>query len=57
VPARNKKKKVARPVFDSIRKPVPPPSQRLGTEKREERIHPANRNAKHKKKIEAAEED
>lgn len=44
------KKKPARPVFDSIRKPTAPPSQKFGEEKPEEKIHPSLRKVKHKKK-------
>ncbi|MGI8789223.1 MAG: hypothetical protein ACR2HG_15900 [Pyrinomonadaceae bacterium] len=47
-----KKKKVARPVFDSIRKPTAPPGQKFGKEKPEEKARPANRKVKHKKKEE-----
>ena len=45
-----KKKKPVRPVFDSIRKPTAPPSQKFGEEKPEEKIHPSLRKVKHKKK-------
>jgi hypothetical protein len=45
-----KKKKKERPVFDSIRKPTPPPSHKIGNEKAEEKIHPAKRKVKHKKR-------
>jgi len=47
-----KKKKAERPVFDSIRKPVAPPSQTLGKAKPEEKAHPARRKIKHKNKQE-----
>ncbi len=43
------KKKVKRPVFDSIRKPVAPPGQKIGDHKPEEKAHPARRKVKHKK--------
>jgi hypothetical protein len=46
-----KVKKDERPVFDSIRKPTAPPSQKFGEEKPEEKIHPSRRKVKHKKKI------
>jgi hypothetical protein len=46
-----KRKKNENPIFDSIRKPMPPPSQRFGEERPEERAHPAKRKVKHKKKI------
>jgi len=48
-----KRKKNEKPIFDSIRKPMPPPSQRFGEEKPEDRAHPAKRKVKHKKKITA----
>jgi hypothetical protein len=44
-----KKKRAARPIFDSIRKPVPPPSKKIGTDKPEEKARPSGRKAKHKK--------
>jgi hypothetical protein len=43
------KKKEKRPVFDSIRKPVAPPSKKFGAPKREEKAYPARRKTKHKK--------
>jgi hypothetical protein len=43
-----KKKKPARPVFDSIRKPTAPPTRRIGKNKPEEKIHPTNRKTKYK---------
>jgi len=46
-----KKKKNKLPIFDSIRKAIPPPSQQFGEEKPEERAQPAQRKVKHKKKI------
>jgi hypothetical protein len=46
----SEKKKNRRPVFDSIRKPTAPASQRIGTAKPPERAHPAARKVKHKKK-------
>jgi len=45
-----KKKKVERPIFDSIRKPTAPPGQKIGQNKPEEKIHPSQRKIKHKKK-------
>lgn len=45
-----KKKNPERPIFDSIRKPVAPPNQKIGQDKPEEKIHPARRKIKHKKK-------
>lgn len=44
-----KKKKSDRQIFDSIRKPVAPPTKKIGTVKPEEKIHPARRKTKHKK--------
>ena len=45
-----KKKKPPRPVFDSIRKPTAPPSQKFGDAKAEEKVYPSRRKVKHKKK-------
>jgi hypothetical protein len=45
----SKKKKSDRPVFDSIRKPIAPPSRKIGKNKPEEKIHPTNRKSKHKR--------
>lgn len=50
-----KRKSKEMPVFDSIRKPVAPPSQKMGKEKPEEKIHPAGRKIKYKRKPEAEE--
>ncbi len=51
---KKRKKKDERPVFDSIRKPVAPPTRRIGTgERPEEKIHPAGRTIKHKKQDDA----
>jgi len=47
-----KKKKVERPIFDSIRKPVAPPGQKIGKNKPEERVRPSLRKIKHKKQVE-----
>ena len=44
-----KKKRVPRPVFDAIRKPIAPPGQKIGEDKPEEKAHPARRKVKHKK--------
>jgi len=49
MPKKKKKPKEERPVFDSLRKPTAPPSQRFGGDKPEEKIHPAGRKIKHKK--------
>lgn len=46
------KKKAERPVFDSIRKPTAPPSQKIGKQRPEEKVHPTGRKQKHKKKEE-----
>jgi hypothetical protein len=48
--AGGKKKKPARPIFESIRKPTAPPGQKFGQIKPEEKIHPSKRKIKHKKK-------
>jgi len=45
-----RKKKGDHEIFDSIRKPVAPPGQKLGGDKAEEKIHPAQRKIKHKQK-------
>ena len=47
--AGKKQKAPERPVFDSIRKPTAPPSQKFGSEKPEEKARPSLRKAKHKK--------
>jgi hypothetical protein len=52
MPRRPKKKKSDTALFDSIRKPVAPPAQKLGKEKPEARIHPAERKVKHKRPVE-----
>jgi hypothetical protein len=52
-----KRKTEERPVFDSIRKPVAPPSRKIGSEKAEERVHPSMRKVKHKKKVDPKEID
>ncbi len=43
------KKSDERPVFDAIRKPLPPPGHPLTQAKPEERAHPAERKVKHKR--------
>jgi hypothetical protein len=48
--AGRKKKKEERPIFDSIRKPTAPPSQKFGKAKPEEKANPTRRKTKHKKK-------
>lgn len=50
MPEGKKKKKPARPIFDTIRKPTAPPSVRFGDEKPDEKARPARRKVKHKKK-------
>lgn len=47
---KKKKKSDERPVFNSIRKPVAPPTQKIGRDKPEEKAHPSLRKVKHKKK-------
>ncbi|HEY0377694.1 MAG TPA: hypothetical protein VGC87_12285 [Pyrinomonadaceae bacterium] len=42
------KKVAARPVFDSIRKPLAPPGHALSHARPDERARPAMRKAKHK---------
>ena len=46
---KRKKKEPERTVFDSIRKPTAPPSQKFGSDKPEEKANPALRKTKHKK--------
>lgn len=38
-----------RPVFDSIRKPLAPPTRKFGGDKPEEKLRPSLRKVKHKK--------
>jgi hypothetical protein len=47
-----KKKKVERPIFDSVRKPTAPPGHKIGSNKPEEKAYPSRRNTKHKKMVE-----
>ena len=51
-PPKSKGKKQARPVFDSIRKPNPPPGHPLSRAKPDEIARPAGRKAKHKSRPE-----
>lgn len=44
-----KRKKKEKTIFDSIRKPVAPPSQKIGKNKPDEKVLPSRRKAKHKK--------
>ena len=48
-------KREERPVFDAIRKPVAPPGRPLSRAKPEDRAHPAERKAKHKRRPEEGE--
>lgn len=43
-------KRKERLIFDSIRKPVAPPTRRMGSNKPDEKAMPSGRKAKHKKK-------
>lgn len=43
-------KREEKSLFDSIRKPVAPPGHPLTRAKPEERVHPAERKAKHKRR-------
>ena len=43
-------KREERPLFASIRKPVAPPGHPLSRAKPEDRAHPAERKAKHKRR-------
>jgi len=53
----SKSKSVARPVFDSIRKPVAPPGHPLSRAKPDEVARPAQRKAKHKRRPDESNED
>ncbi len=46
---KKKSKKSDHLIFDSIRKPTAPPSQKIGQNKPEEQVYPARRKVKHKK--------
>jgi len=46
-----KRKKSDEGIFESIRKPLAPPSKKMGEEKPVSKIHPVQRKAKHKKRI------
>jgi hypothetical protein len=54
---KSNKKPNARPVFSAIRKPIAPPGHPLGRAKPEERVHPAKRKAKHKRRAEETGEE
>jgi hypothetical protein len=49
VKARRKKKPDERPVFDSIRKPTAPATQKFGGSRPEDKLRPSQRKVKHKK--------
>jgi hypothetical protein len=52
--ARKRRKRTdERPVFDSIRKPVAPPTRKFDDDAREEKIHPSLRKTKHKHRPDA----
>ena len=53
---RKGKRSQARPVFDSIRKPVAPPGHPLSRAKPDEVARPAGRKAKHKRRPESTED-
>lgn len=44
-----KKKKLKRPIYDSVHKPTAPPTVKFGKDKPGEKVHPAIRKIKHKK--------
>lgn len=48
-------KREARPLSDSVRRPVAPPGHPLSRARPEERAHPAERKVKHKRRPEEAE--
>jgi hypothetical protein len=48
---KKKRKPAERPIFDTIRKPLAPPSRTIGPSKPDERARPARRKVKHKEKI------
>jgi hypothetical protein len=49
--SKKKKKKEERPIFDSIRKPIAPPSKKIGEAKPSEKVYPSKRKTKHKGRI------
>ena len=51
-----KTKRQARPVFESIRKPVAPPGHPLSRAKPDEVARPAQRKAKHKRRPDVTED-
>ena len=46
---KKKSHKTERSIFESIRKPTAPPTQKIGKNKPDEKVHPARRKEKHKK--------
>jgi hypothetical protein len=46
---KKKKKTTGQMLFDSIRKPVAPPTRKIGTDKPAEKARPSQRKIKHKK--------
>jgi hypothetical protein len=52
VKRRKKKSSNPRQIFESIRKPTAPPTQKFGGPAPEEKVRPSGRKAKHKKKEE-----
>ncbi len=49
-------KKEERQIFNTIRKPLAPPGHPLGQAKPEEKAHPSQRKAKHKRREEVSED-
>ena len=52
---RKPSRKSERGLFETIRKPVAPPGHPLSHVRPEERVHPAERKAKHKRREDASE--
>lgn len=50
-----KKRKTEKSLFESIRKPIAPPTQKIGKNKPEEKVKPSLRKIKHKKPVETNE--
>lgn len=44
-----KKKSKSKTIFDSIRKPIAPSTQKIGKNKPDEKVNPSRRKTKHKK--------
>ena len=55
VSRRKQARKAARPIFNSIRKPLAPPGHPLTHAKPDEKARPAGRKAKHKRRPEVTE--